>query len=177
MTIVAAVRFDDKIMIGCDSLVTSGDLRDKPANFCKLFEFGPNIIIGFAGINCMYHILKKKQKSKTKLKVPKTADDAYNLCKPLFKEYKKTIDEALADDKDVAELLIITNKSIFSCTEHSAEEHFKFKTIGSGSDYALGALHVSYPSPKCLLDSLKATCYYSASCGGDLVIKEIKRVG
>ena len=174
MTVVAALKLPNKVVIGSDSLVCQGFLKTYlPAG--KLVEVRPDFIIGFSGTNTITHLINEL-KNKKRVTTPKTAFDCFKLLKPIFEQYKSTVENCLSYNKEEnygCELLIVTTSGIFCCDEFSCEEHSLYAAVGCGREKALGSLFSDHKKEKSLKNALKAAIFHDMGCGGEVVIKEI----
>lgn len=172
MTCCVAIKLNDKILLGTDTQLSDGSQKSYLKGG-KLVEFGPHLIVSWAGASIISHGLLRFKSTRKKIRIPRSAEECFRLFKPVFENMAK--DEFLEKKDFDFDLLIITNKSIFAMDPYSAEEHENYWAIGSGSPYALGRLYNNYSSEKVLLDSLKAANYNDSTVSNEFVIKEIKR--
>ncbi len=174
MTICAALRLKDKILVGSDSLLSQGYNKSYlPSG--KLIEIRPNFIIAWSGISTISHCISQL-KNKKRVGIPKNADQCFKLIKPIFEQYKVTIEACLNFNKKEnysAELLIVANDKIFCCDEFSCEEYETYAAVGSGKDKSLGSFFADHKKEKSLTNALNCAIFNDVFCGGNIVIKEL----
>jgi len=114
--------------------------------------------------------------------------DATRFSREVFLELKNTLDcsPSFIPDKDgeedIAEILILSKGKIFSSgSQMDVLESSNFTAIGSGADFATGAMSVLYGNIKseselreAVINSIIATCESSIYCALPMVIQELR---
>lgn len=188
MSVIAAVRKARRLVIAADSQDNFGDLRPPPDNHSalKLREID-SAWIGCSGWaiydDLLGHYLRKRS-AKTALHSREDVFDfflkfwrAIRTDYPFVNEQSRSEDKTPFADLD-ATFLIASPGGIFLVSSNMSVSSFaKYYAIGSGGDYALGALHALYdgvsdPSElaRRAIDAAKA---YDSACGGETVLREI----
>lgn len=180
MTCIISAKFNGQVVIGCDSLVTTG--QSKSYAF-KLVKFG-KIWVGASGIYTTQNTLKQMSESKKyveKLKM-KTLTNAREFAKDVFEQLREdfhyTDNESLLSNNT---LLIATPTKIFTVDPYlAAFEIEDFVAIGCGGDIAMAALNPLYrrltdPQNLSIIveEALEVACQYNSGCGGKLIIHEV----
>lgn len=177
MSIVVAVKKNNKIIIAADSLYTAGSQKVKSkykVNNQKLLQIG-NSWIGLVGWTAIEHALESViQKHKeifnfsdrssiyeSSLKLQDILEDEYHL------ETKENDDQPVSSSQLSG--LIANKNGIFELDSYrEVNEYSSFWAVGSGSRYALGSLYSTYEK----LDdaeeiaelAVKAACEFNDAC-------------
>jgi ATP-dependent HslUV protease, peptidase subunit HslV len=191
MTTVCVVKKGNQVAIAADALVTFGDTR-----LSNRFEANDKIIeiesadgmsyLGTAGTVAHFPALRKAL-----LKLPKaerklhTKDDVYDTFLKLHPVLKETFFlQTKEEDVDPYEsmqfsVLIANSGGIFGI--YSYREIFEFKRfwgIGSGRNFALGAMHASFDKAKTARDialaGVEAGCEFDKNSGGPIQVKTFR---
>jgi ATP-dependent HslUV protease, peptidase subunit HslV len=192
MSVIAAVRKARRLVIAADSQDNFGDLRPPPDNHSALKIRA----IGDAWLGCsgwaVYddlfgHYLQKKS---TRASLNSREDIFEFFLKfwriirsdyPFVNEQSRSEDKTPFADLD-ATFLIASPGGIFLVSSNMSVSRFeKYYAIGSGGDYALGALHALYDEKSDAIDlaerAIAAAKAYDSGCGGATVTKEITLKG
>jgi ATP-dependent protease HslVU (ClpYQ) peptidase subunit len=186
MTIAVAVRKDGRTVLAADSLVNFGGQRFPPENcrFHKIFRMGSTSIV-WAGWSLYAEML--------------TAHLAQNEPPPLASEPEvftffvrfwrsmrddftfitqgsRGVEHPFADLESV--FLLVNRAGMFRVAGDMDVTPFEqFCAIGSGSKYALGALHVLYPgnldAAEIAVRAVRVGIEYDVYCGGTVDLVEI----
>ena len=182
MTILVAVKLKDRILLGCDSLITNGEFKITPPNYSKIVEVSPSLLIAFTGSTMAYHILSDFAKKKPKPQPPKDANEAFKLARSIFALYKEEMEKSISykpNAEDGIEIVICTPDNIINCSETSCEIADSYLAAGTGMDYALGSLYNDHArkrlNEKSVSIAISAAVCYNVSCGNPIVIREILR--
>lgn len=154
MGIVVAVKKDDTICIASDTMTISGGSRKQSAedviNSEKIVQWGSSYI-GTADHPLWPLVLKSyicQQKAKPSLKSREEIFENFQQMHHVLKEKYYLV--APKDESDVFESLgfeslIVNAHGIFKTYElGSIQQFIRFSAVGSGAEYALGALHALY---------------------------------
>jgi ATP-dependent protease HslVU (ClpYQ) peptidase subunit len=172
LTVIAAKVYKGKVVMAADSQVSSVTESFKSAkNFSKLIRF-KNFTIGYCGSATIFHMLRDLQRDKIfQEKSLESPNQVFNLTKPIFEQYAKTLNKFFTprEQLETAELLLCSSSRIFACDETFCMERSDYFSIGSGSSYALGALHSGATPEK----AVSAAIEFSLGCGGEVSIVEV----
>ena len=188
MSVIVAVRKARRLIIAADSQDNFGDLRPPPDNHSafKLREI-EGAWIGCSGWaiydDLLGHYLRKRS-ARTALGSREDVFDfflkfwrAIRTDYPFVNEQSRSEDKTPFADLD-ATFLIASPGGIFLVSSNMSVSTFsKYYAIGSGGDFALGALHALYDDhadPAELAQRAVATAKaYDSGCGGETVLREI----
>lgn len=181
MSIVVAVKKGKKVVVAADSLETFGSNKPAAGNtsISKIRRIGPALLAStswglYDDILTDYLSRKRSVRLSTKQEVFRFFVDFWQA---LHKKYSFVNDQCDEEDSPFGDLdasfLIVTKKRIFYVSGNmSVTEFLKFHAIGSGCDYAIGAMHVLYDQS---LDAKEIACKgvdtaigHSIYCGGDI---------
>jgi ATP-dependent protease HslVU (ClpYQ) peptidase subunit len=153
MSIVVAVKKGKDIVIGADTRVTFGSRKTLKDNMdeSKIQRIG-DVLFARTGWGLYRDILEDYFSSKkawsftSKLEVFRFFKKFWEVLK---KDYSLVNTQCDDDDTPFGDLdstfMIVTKKKIFYVSSNmSVTEFLKFHAMGSGSSYALGALHALY---------------------------------
>jgi ATP-dependent HslUV protease subunit HslV len=188
MSVIAAVRKARRLVIAADSQDNFGDLRPPPDNHSalKLRAVGDAWLgcSGWAVYDDLFgHYLQKRS---TRIALH-SRDDIFEFFLkfwrairadyPFVNEQSRSEDKTPFADLD-ATFLIASPGGIFLVSSNMSVSTFnKYYAIGSGGDYALGALHALYDGPADPLDlaerAVAAAKAYDSGCGGATITREI----
>jgi ATP-dependent protease HslVU (ClpYQ) peptidase subunit len=194
MSVIAAVRKGNTIAVAADSQSNFGDLRPPPENHqvLKLREVGGAILAasGWA----LYDDLLAHYLAKRKAKTPVSLTDRASIFE-FFLGFWKAIrkdgcfvnDQSRTDDKSPfadldATFLVVTPLGIFLVSSNMSVSEFReFYAIGSGCDFAIGALHAltheadeKMTAEKLAEAAVNAAIAYDSCCGGKIVVRSIQ---
>jgi ATP-dependent HslUV protease subunit HslV len=187
MSVIAAVKKGRRLVIAADSQDNFGDLRPPPDNH-SVSKIRP---VGGAWIGCsgwalyddlLGHYLAKQ--SRIKLTSREEIFSFFlRFWKAMRKDYPFVNEQSRDDDKSPfadldATFLIASPGGIFLVSSNMSVSAFKkYYAIGSGGDYALGALHATYDASDDPADmaqkAIAAAKAYDSGCGGETVLQEI----
>ncbi len=188
MSIVLAVRKDGLIALGSDSLSVFGSHREDQSNIVnnqKIIQIGSSYLRytgwGIYG-NILTHYLKK-------MKTPPKLNDELSIfsfflkfTKDLREKYNFVNEQSNSEKDPFSDLdscFIIANQSgIFGISSNlSVCQYRTFHAIGSGCDYAFGALHAVHDSDlsaeQLARVGVEAAIKFDSDCGGEIVIKKV----
>lgn len=181
MTCIVALVHDKKVYIGTDSAVTSDDIV-RITNDSKVFN-KKNIVFGFAGS------LRALQLLKYNMELPERDDsvsDLGYLSGNILNFIQATYDEWLSTKHDNGqsyfhgEMIILYNKKLYEAdaTYSLLPIVTNYTAIGSGAQYALGALratefqHVDMQPKERIELALSAAAEFSISVKAPFYITE-----
>lgn len=181
MSIVAAVKKGKQVVIGADSQYNfgSGKACNNNIKSSKIRRIG-SVYLSSTGWGLYDDILDDYLSTKKTVKLTSKLDifRFFNLFwKSLHKNYPFVNDQSDDDASPFGDLdanfLIITKKSIFHVSSNlSVTEFLKFQAIGSGCDYALGAMHAVYDMEISAEDiarkAIQASIEHDVYCGGEI---------
>ena len=187
MSIIVAVKKNNKIAIGSDSQFNTGSLKKSSeyvVNSEKIFNVGSSFIglTGWSATSLAAEHLFEKHKGKlnfdNRISIFETLLKMHELLKDEY--YFKTKED---DDEQPVESnqifgLIINPNGIFGISSYrEVIEYRKFWAIGSGRSIALGALYACYntynQAEKIADTGIKAACEFNDACGLPAKIFEV----
>ncbi len=148
-TIVAVIK-DKKIAIAADSQTSFGNLKQRGSyveNPDKIFKWGKNLlaVVGYAANGPIIESMIKNSKRAPSFK---TRQDIFEFFRKFHNKLKKDYflrpeeDEEDPYESSRMDILIANNHGIFSILSLREVWQYKhFWSLGSGSPYALGAMH------------------------------------
>lgn len=155
MSTLVAVRKGKQICIASDSLTTFGDKKQKAdyvAEPAKFYRWGHSIIglVGYAAheqvLTSLIHNTKKPPEFKSKLDIFETIRKIHKILKedyyliPTTEDNKEDPYESTQMD-----MMIINKHGLFTALSlREVFEYKKFWAMGSGADYATGAMYMAY---------------------------------
>ena len=153
MSTIVVVKKNGKACIAADSLTTFGDLRmgagyDSAHNKIQTYEGGYFGIVGSAAHALVMESVMKDMKVKLDFSGRMAIFETFRKLHPVLKEKYFLI--AKDEDEDPYEAthidaVICNEKGIFGVYSlREVSEYTKFWAIGSGAEYALGAMHALY---------------------------------
>ncbi len=192
MSVIAAVRKGRRLIIAADSQDNFGDLRPPPDNHSalKIRAIGDAWLgcSGWAVYDDLFGHYLQKRSTRTALNTREEIFEFFlkfwrviRADYPFVNEQSRTEDKTPFADLD-ATFLIASPGGIFLVSSNMSVSSFaKYYAIGSGGDYALGALHALYDEKSDALDlaesAIAAAKAYDSGCGGATVTKEITLKG
>ena len=186
MSVVVVVKKDNKVAIAADTLTSAGSKKFShkyKSNSQKFFEYNGTYIgsVGSAMSKIMLKHLLDSQEEEFKF------DSLENIYSSMLKIHKILKEEYYLLSKPKTDVpvessrvhLLFANK--FGIFEVSGDRHIanltKFWAIGSGENYALGAMHTVYNSDLSALEIAKigvdAACEFDKSCALPMDFAEI----
>ncbi len=189
MTIAVTVLKRKRLVIGADTQMNFGDSRmpDDNHRASKIFKINDSYIAGSGWAlydNIFQDILSRQKAESIKLKDEKSIFQFFNnLFFTMKEKYSYVNSQCNGQNTPFADLdsrFLIANRSgMFYVSSNLSVHRFqKYYAIGSGCDYAIGAIHALYDSDL----SAKEICHKAISaaidmdvrCGGKPDIFEIK---
>ena len=182
MSIVVAVQKNDRIVMAADTLVCFGDdvvIPSANASVPKIQRLG-SVVIGGTGWAVYDDIFRDYLHDKP---APELADERsiftffMNLWKVLHENYAFVNDQAADKDTPFGELdatfLITNRKGIFKVSSDMGITKFnQYYAVGSGSDYALGALYNLYDMDLDVSEIARRAVHtaiqFDVHCGGEI---------
>ena len=176
MSIVVAVKNNERVVIASDSQTSFGDHSIIEGNG-KLIRTGDNII-GLAGWG-IYSNLFQIYLQGNPLSLARSEIDVFqffvDFWKVLKSDYTFVSDKSTTCESPFAELdstfIVATPKDIFYVADDMSVVKFsEFYAIGSGSSFALGALRViygdDYSTEEMAKKAVEVSIGFNNSCGG-----------
>jgi ATP-dependent HslUV protease subunit HslV len=188
MSVIVAVRKAHSIVIAADSQDNFGDLRPPASNHSaiKLRHVG-RAILGASGWALYDDLLTDYLEKKPRILMTTRAEIFkffLRFWKELRSRYSLVNDQCRSDDKSPfadldAGFLVASPGGIFQVASNLSVSEFKqYFAIGSGGDYALGALHALYETTddaeEIARRAVAAACAYDSGCGGDVLVHHVK---
>ncbi|MEQ1860657.1 MAG: hypothetical protein ABMA13_12045 [Chthoniobacteraceae bacterium] len=187
MSVIVAVRKNSSITIAADSQDNFGDLRPPPENHdaLKLRSVG-DAVLGSSGWalydDIFAHYLKRRRVS---LRDRHSVFDFFvKFWKALRREYPFVNDQPGKENETPfanldASFLVASPGGIFLISSNMSVSEFRqYYAIGSGSDYAIGAVHALYDEvkdPAVIAErAVRAAIAYDNSCGGRVATRTVK---
>lgn len=186
MSIAVAVRKQGRIVVAADSQASFGDRRVAPSNHrsSKILRIG-SAYIAQTGWGLYENILLDYlAKGAPRLRTKKEVFTFFvRLWKQLHQRYSFVNDQPGSADKSPfadldASFLVVNRSAIFSIASDMSVTEFKqYYAIGSGSSYALGALHVLYDGNLSAEEIAKRACTaavaFDTFCGGEIDVQRL----
>jgi ATP-dependent HslUV protease subunit HslV len=188
MSVIAAVRSSTHIVIAADTQDNFGDQRPPADNHeaIKLREVGGAIVgaSGWALYDDVFdHYLAKQRRFRLHDRTS-IFDFFVRLWKALHERYSFVNDQPGKEtDSPFASLdatfLVASPGGLFLVSSNMSVSQFRqYYAIGSGGDYALGALHAwqgKEKDPRVLVEkAVQAAMAYDSSCGGRIEVRTVK---
>lgn len=153
MTTIAVVKKNDRIVIAADTLTMWGSTKESAAhieNFSKIVRVNDSYL-GFAGSSA-YQLVIRHWLAETEIEPQlDSVDDIFDTFLNLHSQLKERyFIREFDDERDQFEssrmnILIANTSGIFGVTGlRSVTEYKRFSALGSGCDYAIGAMHAIY---------------------------------
>ena len=180
MTCIAAVKKGGKVVIGGDSLLTTGS--DKKSGVRKITKF-PGCYVGFAGMYAIRHSLDNLARDEDFLSTFKMdcIEDARDLARKVFEELQDELGGEASEDIEDTALIICTSNKIFEVdSDITCVEHDDYTSIGSGARVAKAVIEVlnkHYPlTPirECVTIALDTASHLDLMCGAPYYIYEVE---
>jgi ATP-dependent protease HslVU (ClpYQ) peptidase subunit len=188
MSVIAAVRKGTRIIIAADTQDNFGDLRPPTENHeaIKLREIG-GAVLGSSGWALYDDILEHYLAKKKRMSLHDRASVFtffVQFWKELRKQYSFVNDQPGKENETPfanldASFLVASPAGIFLVSSNMSVSEFRqYYAIGSGGDYAIGAIHALYKEvadPKTIAQrAVQAAMDYDASCGGRIIYRTVK---
>jgi len=186
MSIIVAVKKQNKCVIAADGLTTYGSICSQPGNRVnnsKLIQAGNCYfgLVGWAAIQTifedlalkyddLFHLKSRQQLFQSALKIHKILEEDY------FIETNEEDDQPV--DSSQFSGLFITENSIFDVDSYrEVNEYEKFWAIGSGKQFALGSLESTYERLEDPIEiakeAIRVACLYNDDCGFPIFTEQI----
>ncbi|MCP4346415.1 MAG: hypothetical protein GY795_12915 [Desulfobacterales bacterium] len=186
MSVAVVVKKDKKIVIASDSRVSFGDTVVPTDNHkaSKIRKIGNSYIAktGWAIYENIFDDLLKSKQVPSLLNKNTIYSFFIKLWKKLHEKYAFMNDQCNEKDSPFGDLdssFLIANKNgiFYVASDMSVSEFEQFYAIGSGDDYALGALYALYNEKynACQLakKAIETAIAFKPYCGGDIEIIEV----
>ena len=188
MSVIVAVRHASQIVIAADTQDNFGDLRPPAENHeaLKLREVGDAVLgsSGWALYDDIFGHYLAKQK-RVRLHDRRSIFDFFvRFWKELHRAYPFVNDQPGKEaDSPFANLdatfLVASPAGIFLVSSNMSVSEFRqYYAIGSGGDYAIGAMHALYGEVKNPAEiaerAVRAAMAYDACCGGRVESRTVK---
>lgn len=183
MTTFCAATCNGKIIFGSDQLMSADGQKIQRHKDSKKFIHVNEVVFAIPGSPLFTHAFKRFLLSCPDVNAS-TEGDIYDfLCKfhDVLKDenyfYSGSEDE-YGFEKSGFEMLIVSKFGIFSTHEHrEVVQHSDFFALGSGQDYALGAMKALWPLENNLVELVKSSIdiasHFDIYTGGTTTIIEI----
>lgn len=187
MSIAVAVRKGRRIVMAADSLTTFGGHRQINRNAvttkirrvgsalisCAGWALYDNILDDFLSTKRLPALTDRQSIFRFFLKLWTALEDKYLLVNQQCSEKDSPF-----GDLD-ATFLVASKKGIFKVSSDASVSEFQeYAAIGSGGDYAYGAMHCLYDSernPRKIAErAVEAGIEFDAYCGGTVLVHEVK---
>jgi ATP-dependent HslUV protease, peptidase subunit HslV len=188
MSVIVAVRKGSHISIASDTQDNFGDLRPPSENHeaIKIRTFGEAIVgaSGWALYDDIFgHYLSKRRNIRLRDRTS-IFDFFVKFWRELKKNYPFVNDQPGKESETPfanldASFLIASPGGIFLVSSNMSVSEFRqYYAIGSGSDYAIGAVHALYEDVKdpahITERAVRAAIAYDSSCGGRVIERSVK---
>lgn len=173
MSVVACVVKKDSIQIAADSLISNGMHRRDGLSFKKIKKFS-NFIIGATGsvqeIQLLYSYASE-------FPPPNNLKELTIYMADFYKQRDELHESLCPGEKngmtsDITFVIIISNKA-FVVSDFYIDEIKTFHAIGSGENYALGALAAGAD----VREAVRIACKYQSECGLPVHFFEVLKKG
>ncbi|MFK7846854.1 MAG: hypothetical protein AB8G77_16255 [Rhodothermales bacterium] len=186
MTAIVAVRKGKKAVIASDSLTSFGRQHVSEQNYSstKIRKIG-NSYVALSGYSLYKNILDDYLKDRRAVKL-NTKEEIYRFVLKFWKELKDnyTFVNNQSNSKyhpfaDLNSSFLVLNKNgIFTVSGNMTVTKFKqYYSIGSGSDYCMGAMHSLYDSDMSAKQiaraAIGASITFDPYCGGKIRVKQL----
>ncbi len=187
MSIIVAVRKSNRVALAADSQSNFGSHKFPPDNHKaeKIREIGESLV-AFSGWGLYENILDDylAHLKSVRLEDQKEIFTFFRkLWKQLREKYSFVNDQSKdANDSPFGDLdssfLIVNRNGIFDVSSNMTISHFeKYNAIGSGAEFALGALHALYDgegdAASLARAGVETGMAFSVYCGGEITVKEV----
>jgi ATP-dependent protease HslVU (ClpYQ) peptidase subunit len=188
MSVIVAVRKGTQITIAADTQDNFGDLRP-PADNHEAIKLRPvgGAVLGASGWALYDDILEDYLERRPRVSL-RNRKEVFSFFVQFWKDLKKHypfVNDQPGKESDSpfanldASFLVASPGGIFLVSSNMSVSDFrKYYAIGSGSDYALGAVHAVYDevkNPETIAErAVLAAIAYDNSCGGRIVSHTIK---
>ena len=183
MSIAVAVKKGQRVVVGADTQQNFGSNKPCPGNLreSKLRRIGPALLAS-TGWGLYDNILDDYLSRRKAVRLLSRADVFQffkGFWRALHKEYSFVNDQSGEKDSPFGDLdasfMVVNKAHIFHVSSNmSVTEFLKFHAIGSGSDYALGAMHVLYEenlrAEEMARRAVDAAMVHNIYCGGEIEI-------
>lgn len=182
MTCIAAVKKGGKVVIGGDSLLTTGS--DKKSGVRKITKF-PGCYVGFAGMYAIRHSLDNLARDEDFLSTFKMdcIEDARDLARKVFEELQDELGGKASEDIEDTALIICTSSKIFEVdSDITCVEHDDYTSIGSGARVAKAVIevlekhHPQTPIRDCVTIALETASQLDLMCGAPYYVYEVDEI-
>lgn len=158
MTTIAAVKKGNRLSLASDSLSIFGSRKEEVGNHVygegKFIEIGQNLV-GISGHPSWSLVLTNHFLRQKNIPLWKTADQIFELFNEMHEELKKKYYltppnlKFLSCEGSEFQLLIINSCGIFEVEySRAVRQYNKYSAIGTGEEYALGAMSAVYDMAK-----------------------------
>jgi ATP-dependent protease HslVU (ClpYQ) peptidase subunit len=187
VSIIVAVKKSNRIALAADSQSNFGSHKFPPDNHKaeKIREIGGSLV-AFSGWGLYENILDDYLAGKKTARLDdKTAIFTFfrAFWKQLREKYSFVNDQCKdANDSPFGDLdssfLIVNRNGIFDVSSNMTISHFeKYNAIGSGAEFALGALHALYDgemdAAALARSGVETGMAFSVYCGGEITVREV----
>lgn len=188
MTIAVAVRKGREIVVAADTQNNFGQSRATPDNHRsqKILTLGDSLL-ATSGWGLYANILEDYLAHQKKPPLLDTERGIFSFFQRFWKalkdDYSLVNDQCHKDDDspfgdmDAAFLLVNRAGIFFVSSDTSVTQFTKYHAVGSGTDFALGALHVLYDQDLDATALAQRACAtalaFNVYCGGDVELRRI----
>lgn len=186
MSTIVAVKKNGRISIAADTLTTFGDMR-QPQEYelssDKIHRFGDHYIaiVGSAAHHIvMQHALQKfeRQDLNSRMQVFEWFRDLHPVLKDDYFLNPKDEDDDPYESSRI-DALLVNRSGIYGLFALREVFHYsKFWALGSGAEYAMGALHVAYDvyddTEEIAKRAVQASCTFSTSSALPLTVYSLE---
>lgn len=187
MSVICAAIKDGKIAIGCDTQISFSALRVTSAHIAnanKLHQVNGSII-GIVGWNTLSDMVEHLTIHKPELFKLSNRMEIYSTLLKLHQIMKKDyfLSTKANEDKQPVEssqfnAIIINKHGLFEISKlREVNQYHQYWSVGSGRQYALGAMQAIYPTEpsaaKIVAAGLTAGCEFDKGCSLPINIEKI----
>ncbi len=188
MSIVVAVKKNDRLVMAADTLTCFGESEKTPASNCrteKIYRFGDSIL-GATGW-AVYDDILRDYVARKQMPDLSGRDAIYrfflDLWKDLHEHYAFVNDQAQTKDAPFGDLdtsfLFANRAGLFKVSSDLCVTTFEqYYAIGSGAEYALGAIYNCYETlddaAEIARRAVHTACQFDVHCGGDIDVLDVQ---
>jgi ATP-dependent HslUV protease subunit HslV len=188
MSVIVAVRKGSQIVIAADTQDNFGDLRPPAENHraLKLRAIGDAVVgsSGWALYDDIFSHYLRRRRNVALTDRTRIFDFFVRFWKDLRKEYPFVNDQPGKESETPfanldATFLVASPTGIFLVSSNMSVSEFRqYYAIGSGGDYAIGAIYALYPEVRdpseLAVRAVRAAIAYDSSCGGEIEQRNVK---
>ena len=178
MSVICAAIKDGEIAIGCDTQISFGSIKVSSAHIAnanKLYKVNGSII-GMVGWNTLSdmldHLIRQHAdlfKLSNRMEIYATLLELHKIMKKDYFLTAKTSDDKQPVESSQFNAIIINKQGLFEITKYrEVNQYRQYWTVGSGRQYALGAMQAVYQQERSAAQivtaGITASCEFDQGC-------------